>query len=157
MTNKAATEIHKVFQVIPAFFPIPHKGAAIKATTAGRIPLNTRSTSGLSLNSVNTKAINKITIKENSKNIDKNTINIMVDGLEVYISLEGLIDIKEEIERLSQEKNKMLSEIARCEKMLSNPGFVNKAPKAKVEEEQRKLENYKELLNKIETKLNEYK
>ncbi len=100
---------------------------------------------------------NKITIKENSKNIDKNTINIMVDGLEVYISLEGLIDIKEEIERLSQEKNKMLSEIARCEKMLSNPGFVNKAPKAKVEEEQRKLENYKELLNKIETKLNEYK
>ena len=51
----------------------------------------------------------------------------------------------------------MLSEIARCEKMLSNPGFVNKAPKAKVEEEQRKLENYKELLNKIETKLNEYK
>ena len=100
---------------------------------------------------------NKITIKENSKNIDKNTINIMVDGLEVYVSLEGLIDIKEEIERLSQEKNKMLSEIARCEKMLSNPGFVNKAPKAKVEEEQRKLENYKELLNKIETKLNEYK
>ena len=100
---------------------------------------------------------NKITIKENSKNIDKNTINIMVDGLEVYVSLEGLIDIKEEIERLSQEKNKMLSEIARCEKMLSNPGFVNKAPKAKVEEEQRKLENYKELLSKIETKLNEYK
>ncbi len=100
---------------------------------------------------------NKITIKENSKNIDKNTINIMVDGLEVYVSLEGLIDIKEEIERLSQEKNKMLSEIARCEKMLSNPGFVNKAPKTKVEEEQRKLENYKELLNKIETKLNEYK
>ena len=50
----------------------------------------------------------------------------------------------------------MESEIARCEKMLSNPGFVNKAPKAKVEEEQQKLENYKEMLSKIEIKLAEY-
>ena len=98
----------------------------------------------------------KITIKESNEEIGKNTINIITEGLEVYVSLEGLIDVKEEIERLSQEKAKMESEIARCEKMLSNPGFVNKAPKAKVEEEQQKLENYKEMLNKVETKLAEY-
>lgn len=98
----------------------------------------------------------KITIKESNEEIGKNTINIITEGLEVYVSLEGLIDVKEEIERLSQEKAKMKSEIARCEKMLSNPGFVNKAPKAKVEEEQQKLENYKEMLNKVETKLAEY-
>ena len=98
----------------------------------------------------------KITIKESNEGIGKNTINIITEGLEVYVSLEGLIDVKEEIERLSQEKAKMESEIARCEKMLSNPGFVNKAPKAKVEEEQKKLANYKEMLNKVETKLAEY-
>ena len=98
----------------------------------------------------------KITIKENNEGFGKNTINIITEGLEVYVSLEGLIDVKEEIERLSQEKAKMESEIARCEKMLSNPGFVNKAPKAKVEEEQKKLANYKEMLNKVETKLAEY-
>ena len=98
----------------------------------------------------------KITIKESNEEIGKNTINIITEGLEVYVSLEGLIDVKEEIERLSQEKAKMESEIARCEKMLSNPGFVNKAPKAKVEEEQKKLANYKEMLNKVETKLAEY-
>ena len=98
----------------------------------------------------------KITIKENNEGVGKNTINIITEGLEVYVSLEGLIDVKEEIERLSQEKAKMKSEIARCEKMLSNPGFVNKAPKAKVEEEQKKLANYKEMLNKVETKLAEY-
>ena len=33
--------------------------------------------------------------------------------------------------------------------MLSNPGFVNKAPKAKVEEEQEKLNKYKEMLDKV--------
>ena len=37
--------------------------------------------------------------------------------------------------------------------MLSNPGFINKAPKAKVEEEQEKLRNYKEMLNKVLEKL----
>ena len=91
----------------------------------------------------------KITIKENNEGVGKNTINIITEGLEVYVSLEGLIDVKEEIERLSQEKAKMESEIARCEKMLSNPGFVNKAPKAKVEEEQEKLKKYKEMLDKV--------
>ena len=33
--------------------------------------------------------------------------------------------------------------------MLSNPGFVNKAPKAKIDEEKAKLEKYKEMLNKL--------
>ena len=37
--------------------------------------------------------------------------------------------------------------------MLSNPGFVNKAPKAKVEEEQEKLKNYKDMLDKVLEKL----
>ena len=38
------------------------------------------------------------------------------------------------------------SEIARAEKMLSNPNFVNKAPKEKVECEKAKLEEYKKRL-----------
>lgn len=38
------------------------------------------------------------------------------------------------------------AEIQRCEKMLGNPGFVNKAPKALVKQEQEKLANFKQLL-----------
>jgi valyl-tRNA synthetase len=33
--------------------------------------------------------------------------------------------------------------------MLSNPGFVNKAPKEKVDEERAKLEKYKLMLEKF--------
>ena len=33
--------------------------------------------------------------------------------------------------------------------MLSNPGFVNKAPAKKVEEEKMKLEKYREMLEKL--------
>ncbi len=37
--------------------------------------------------------------------------------------------------------------------MLSNPGFVNKAPEAKVNEEKAKLEKYKEMLEKVKENL----
>ena len=33
--------------------------------------------------------------------------------------------------------------------MLSNPGFVNKAPQAKIDEEKAKLVKYKEMLEKL--------
>ena len=37
--------------------------------------------------------------------------------------------------------------------MLSNPGFVNKAPESKVNEEKAKLENYKQMLQNVEERL----
>ena len=37
--------------------------------------------------------------------------------------------------------------------MISNPGFVNKAPEAKVNEEKAKLENYKQMLQNVEERL----
>ena len=33
--------------------------------------------------------------------------------------------------------------------MLSNPGFINKAPQAKIEEEKEKLKKYKAMLAKL--------
>ena len=33
--------------------------------------------------------------------------------------------------------------------MLSNPGFINKAPEAKIQEEKTKLEKYKDMLEKL--------
>lgn len=92
-------------------------------------------------------------VKENNKDISEDAINVIVEGIELYMPLEGLIDMKEEKKRLEEEKTRLEGEVARCEKMLSNPGFVNKAPKAKVEEEQEKLKNYKEMLEKVLEKL----
>ncbi len=64
-TDKAtAIGIHSVFRVIPVLLPNWMSGAAIKATTAGRMPLNILSTRGLSLNCVKNKAINRMMIKE---------------------------------------------------------------------------------------------
>ena len=61
---------------------------------------------------------------------------------------------KNNTERLEVEKLRLEGEVARCEKMLSNPGFVNKAPEAKVKEEKEKLEKYKKMLEKVMESLN---
>ena len=51
------------------------------------------------------------------------------------------------------EINKLTGEIKRCEGMLNNPNFLNKAPEAKINEEKAKLEKYKEMLKSIEERL----
>ena len=92
-------------------------------------------------------------IKVDNKEIPEDSINIIQEGIELYIPQEGLIDKEEETKRLEEEKKRLEAEVLRCEKMLSNPGFANKAPKAKVEEEQEKLKNYKDMLDKVLEKL----
>ena len=54
---------------------------------------------------------------------------------------------------LEDEKKKVVAEIERASKMLANPGFVNKAPKAKINEEKAKLDKYQEMLKSIEERL----
>ncbi len=99
----------------------------------------------------------KISIKNEKKDIPENAISILKDGIELYIPLEQLVDMEEERQRLADEITRLEGEVARCEKMLSNPGFVNKAPEAKVQEEKNKLVNYTELLNKAKERLENLK
>ena len=93
---------------------------------------------------------NDIIIQENKRGIGEDAISILEEGIELYIPFEGLVDMEQERKRLEEEKKRLKSEVARCEKMLSNPGFMNKAPQSKIEEEQAKLQKYKEMLAKLE-------
>jgi valyl-tRNA synthetase len=60
-------------------------------------------------------------------------------GVEVYLPLEGLVDIDKEISRLKSELSATEREIKRLEGKLSNQGFLQKAPSEIVEGERRKL------------------
>ena len=84
---------------------------------------------------------NEIVIVKDEKEVPQNAVSIIVDELKVFIPFEELVDIEEERKRLEGEKSKLEAEVLRGEKMLSNPGFVNKAPEAKVNEEKAKLES----------------
>ena len=96
---------------------------------------------------------NEIVIVKDEKEVPQNAVSIIVDELKVFIPFEELVDIEEERKRLEGEKSKLEAEVLRGEKMLSNPGFVNKAPEAKVNEEKAKLENYKQMLQNVEERL----
>ena len=90
-----------------------------------------------------------VKVQVDKTGIAENAVSIIKEGLELYMPLEGLVDLEEESKRNEEERKKIEFEIARAEKMLSNPGFVNKAPQAIIDEEKAKLEKYKEMLEKL--------
>ncbi|WP_314011598.1 valine--tRNA ligase [Pseudostreptobacillus hongkongensis] len=59
----------------------------------------------------------------------------VVGNTKIYVSLEGLIDIEKEIEKLNKEIEKVKKELERTTNKLSNPQFVEKAPAAVLEKE----------------------
>ncbi len=56
-------------------------------------------------------------------------------GLEVYVPLEGVIDIEKEVDRLTKQMGKVKKELEEKLKKLSNPNFVEKAKREVVEEQ----------------------
>ncbi len=80
---------------------------------------------------------------------DENTVSVIVDKAELLLPLDELVDKEKELERLNKEKTKLEAEIKRVEGKLSNKGFTDKAPAAVVEEERRKGEKYRDMLEKV--------
>jgi len=83
----------------------------------------------------------------------KNAVSLVFDKTLLYISLNELVDIKEEIQRLTNEKNKLISEVNRAKGKLNNEKFVKKAPKKVVEEEKEKLAKYVEMLQSVNERI----
>ena len=65
-----------------------------------------------------------------------------------------LADPAEEIRKLNAEKERLEKEIARSTGILSNPGFLNKAPAAKIELEKKKLDEYQKQYQTVTERLN---
>ncbi|MFM2344227.1 MAG: hypothetical protein RLZZ210_837 [Pseudomonadota bacterium] len=65
------------------------------------------------------------------------------------------IDIEAEKIRLGKEISKLEQEIAKCNAKLTNPAFVDKAPKAVVEQEQARLNAFTKTFEQIQQQLNQ--
>lgn len=87
--------------------------------------------------------------------VPEKAMSAVITGAELFLPLEGLIDVDKEIARLNQELAKLNKEVERVEKKLSNPGFVNKAPENVVQEEQRKKLDYIDKREKVTARINE--
>lgn len=94
-----------------------------------------------------------VEIKNDKTGIPEDAVSVVIDGVEIFIPLDELVDFEKEKERLNKEKKKAISEIKRVEGKLNNPGFMNKAPDKLIEEEKQKKEKFEEMLKTIEERL----
>ncbi len=81
----------------------------------------------------------------------------VITGAEVYIPLGDLVDLNDEVARLEKEAKKLVSEVTRAEKKLSNERFVANAPQDVVDGEKAKLVDYQAKLASTNERLAELK
>ncbi|MFM2297877.1 MAG: hypothetical protein RL117_1584, partial [Verrucomicrobiota bacterium] len=62
---------------------------------------------------------------------------------EIFLPLEGLIDVEAEKQRLTKEIEKLSKEVSKCEAKLSNASFVDRAPAEVVEQEKARLAEWR--------------
>lgn len=79
----------------------------------------------------------------------EDALSVVIDGIKIFIPMAELIDIDKEIERLNKEKEKFESEIKRAKGKINNQGFVAKAPKSLIEEEEAKINKFEEMLKVV--------
>jgi len=73
----------------------------------------------------------------------------VVGGAEVFLPLEGLVDLDEERARLSREADKLLTDLESTRKKLRNQDFLTKARPDVVERERTRLEQLEGTLDKL--------
>ena len=84
--------------------------------------------------------INKITVGTNLEKPDQSATAV-VQKMELFVPLKGLIDLDQEIARLSKRLDELKGHLAGVEKKLANENFVNRAPQNVVAHEKQNLQD----------------
>ena len=73
----------------------------------------------------------------------------VVDAVEIFLPLAGLIDFSEEEKRLTKEIDKLSKDLSGAQRKLTNEDFLAKAPPEVVAKEKDKLQGWSEKLTKL--------
>ncbi|MCG8501556.1 MAG: valine--tRNA ligase [Firmicutes bacterium] len=95
----------------------------------------------------------EVIVKSQKDDIPDDVVSTIVEGAEVFIPLDDLVDREKEIERLGKEKQNLEKELQRVNGKLNNAGFMAKAPESVVEAEKQKAVKYADMLAKVEERL----
>ena len=79
--------------------------------------------------------------------------SVSVDGVAVYVPLNGLIDLAGERKRLQKEVSKFQGLVRGMEAKLGNRGFLENAPPEVVDKEHKRRDEYEANLAKLEASL----
>ena len=78
---------------------------------------------------------------------------VLKNGVEVFIPLEGVIDVARERVRLQEEVDRLRAQVESTRAKLSNDGFLSGAPPEIVDREREKQSSFQEQLTKLQGKL----
>ena len=71
-------------------------------------------------------------LEATSEEIPQGAAQVVIDEATVVLPLKGVIDVEGENARLAKEMSKVEAEIAKLDKSLGNPNFLERAPEAVV-------------------------
>lgn len=84
------------------------------------------------------------------KDKPKKAIAHVIPGVEIFLPVEGLIDVGKETERIKKEIGKISKDLERTEKKLSNPEFLERAPEDIIKKEREIFEELSFQIKKME-------
>ncbi len=90
-----------------------------------------------------------VIITGDKSEVPEDAMSSVVEGVEIFLPLDELVDFEKEIERLQKEKAKLEGELKRVSGKLSNQGFIAKAPETLIEEEKAKQAKYQEMMDMV--------
>ncbi|MBD3384152.1 valine--tRNA ligase [candidate division KSB1 bacterium] len=80
-------------------------------------------------------------------------VTAVVQGIELYVPLAGLVDVQKEKSRLEKEISRLSSQLQGLSKKLGNENFLSRAPQSVVEKEKMKKTDFEENLKKLQQNL----
>ncbi len=96
----------------------------------------------------------KEVIRYSADNRPSHSAYAVVDGDEILVPLEGIIDLETEKARIQKEMDRIFSLVQATKNKINNRQFLEKAPKEVVETERLKLENFTSTLQKLNNNYN---
>lgn len=97
----------------------------------------------------------KLDVEASSESKPEQAASAVLEGVEIYLPLKGLLDMDKEIARIDKEISQSEMEEERLTNKLGNPGFVEKAPAQVVEKEREKLKGIQQRLSALKERRNE--
>ena len=81
----------------------------------------------------------------------------VIAGAQIFVPLADLVNIADEIKRMTKEEKDLQAEVERSTKKLNNQGFVAHAPEAVINKEKAKKADYENQLQSVQERIQELK
>jgi len=92
--------------------------------------------------------VSEVEIREGGER-PKGAASAVLTDAEIFVPLEGLVDVAAELKKLDKEEKKVLKELDRVKGRLENEKFLQKAPQEVVEKEKARARELEEKLSRI--------